>query len=119
MIGLIHRGNMRLLLVLVISIAVGVITIFGLICLIMRARVIEMHLRAALIKQMEATRQAERKSMSKSNAFAQASHDVRASLAGIIGLIDISYDEVSPGLELEKNLKQMEACAKDLLGKTS
>ncbi|XP_030454943.1 histidine kinase CKI1-like [Syzygium oleosum] len=107
---------MRLLLVLVISIAVGVITIFGLICLIMRARVIEMHLRAALIKQMEATRQAERKSMSKSNAFAQASHDVRASLAGIIGLIDISYDEVSPGSELEKNLKQMEACAKDLLG---
>lgn len=106
-------------LLLVIAIAVGVIAILIVICLIARTRVTVMHLRATLIKQMEATRQAESKSMSKSNAFAQASHDVRASLAGVIGLIDISYDEVSPGSELEKNLKQMEACTKDLMGKTS
>ncbi|XP_010026109.2 histidine kinase CKI1 [Eucalyptus grandis] len=103
-------------LLLVIPIAVGVIAILTVICLIARTRVTVMHLRATLIKQMEATRQAESKSMSKSNAFAQASHDVRASLAGVIGLIDISYDEVSPGSELEKNLKQMEACTKDLMG---
>ncbi|KAI3414396.1 RING-CH-type domain-containing protein [Psidium guajava] len=107
---------MQTVLLLTISVAVGVIIIFSFVCLIARAWIIEMHLRAALIKQMEATRQAESKSTSKSNAFAQASHDVRASLAGIIGLIDISYEEVPPGSELEKNLKQMEACAKDLLG---
>ncbi|KAF8036783.1 hypothetical protein BT93_C2482 [Corymbia citriodora subsp. variegata] len=110
------HGSTRLLLLLMISVAVGVIAICSLVFLIVRTRVREMHLRAALIKQMEATRQAESKSMSKSNAFAQASHDVRASLAGIMGLVDISYDEVSPGSELEKNLKQIEACAKDLMG---
>ncbi|KAH0992173.1 hypothetical protein GBA52_003656 [Prunus armeniaca] len=53
----------------------------------------EMLLCATLIKQMEATQQAERKSMRKSLAFASASHDVRAALAGITGLIEISYEE--------------------------
>lgn len=76
-----------------------------------------MHLCAALIKQMEATQQAERKSTNKSIAFAKASHDVRSSLAGIIGLIEICHNEVAPRSELEINLVQMESCTKDLLGK--
>ncbi|KAB2605074.1 histidine kinase CKI1-like [Pyrus ussuriensis x Pyrus communis] len=61
----------------------------------------EMHLCNTLIKQMEATQQAERKSMNKSLAFATASHDIQ---------------EVSPGSELETNLRQMETCARDLFG---
>lgn len=79
----------------------------------------EMYLRAKLIKQMDATQQAERKSMNKSLAFASASHDVRASLAGLTGLIDISKDEVAPGSEIETNLIQMEGCTKDLLGNST
>ncbi|XP_027349422.1 histidine kinase CKI1 [Abrus precatorius] len=76
----------------------------------------EMHLCASLIKQMEATQQAERKSMNKSHAFASATHDVRASLAGLTGLIEMCYHEVVPDSELETNLKQMDSCTKDLLG---
>lgn len=79
-----------------------------------------MNLCGALIKQMEATRQAERKSMNKSLAFASASHDIRASLAGISGLIEMSQNIVPKrdpsGPELHTNLLQMEACNKDLLG---
>ncbi|KAM1709695.1 hypothetical protein ACFXTN_000170 [Malus domestica] len=75
-----------------------------------------MHLCNTLIRQMEATQQAERKSMNKSLAFSTASHDIRAALAGITGLINISKDEVSLGSELETNLRQMETCANDLFG---
>lgn len=57
--------------------------------------------------------QAERKSMNKSRAFASASHDIRASLAGLAGLIEMSYEEVIPGSELEANLKQMGVCTED------
>ncbi|KAI4306739.1 hypothetical protein L6164_029992 [Bauhinia variegata] len=76
----------------------------------------EMHLCASLIKQMEATQQAERKSMNKTVAFANASHDVRAYLAGLTGLIELCYQEAAPGSELVTNLKQMDTCTKDLLG---
>ncbi|XP_068492318.1 histidine kinase CKI1 [Phaseolus vulgaris] len=76
----------------------------------------EMHLCASLIKQCEATQQAEKKNMNKSAAFASASHDVRASLAGITGLIELSSELVAPGSELETNLKQMNGCTQDLLG---
>lgn len=76
----------------------------------------EMHLCWSLIKQNEATQQAERKCMNKSLAFASASHDVRASLAGLTGLIEMSFHEVSPDSELGTNLRQMDSCTKDLLG---
>ncbi|WOG83863.1 hypothetical protein DCAR_0103041 [Daucus carota subsp. sativus] len=75
-----------------------------------------MGLRAALIQQMEASHQAERKSLNKSRALARASHDVRASLAGLTGLIELCHELVDPRSELEGNLVQMEACTKDLLG---
>ncbi|PNY15488.1 histidine kinase cki1-like protein [Trifolium pratense] len=72
---------------------------------------------------MEATEQAERKHMNKSLAFASASHDVRAYLAGLVGLIEmsskllVSNSELDkPHSELETNLKQMDNCAQDLLG---
>ncbi|BFG20719.1 hypothetical protein CerSpe_069930 [Prunus speciosa] len=50
--------------------------------------------------------------MRKSPAFASASHDI----CGITGLVEISYDEVARGSELETNLRQTKACTKDLLG---
>lgn len=89
----------------------------------------EMHLCASLIQQKEATEQAERKNTNKSLAFATASHDLRAYLAGLIGLIEMSSKLVvtnskldtnlKPSSELETNLKQMDNCAQDLLGKSS
>ncbi|KAL9148600.1 hypothetical protein ABFS82_12G052000 [Erythranthe guttata] len=70
--------------------------------------------------QMEATQQSERKSMNKSLAFARASHDIRASLAGINVLIEICRIEVSKRdplrSEIPANLLQMESCTRDLLG---
>ncbi|XP_050225111.1 histidine kinase CKI1-like isoform X2 [Mercurialis annua] len=75
----------------------------------------EMFLCAALIKQTEATQQAERKSMNKTKAYAGANHDVRGSLAAITGLIELCQDEVKPGSELATNLDQMQKCTRDLL----
>ncbi|KAK8497565.1 hypothetical protein V6N13_002968 [Hibiscus sabdariffa] len=69
-----------------------------------------------LIKQMEATQQAERKSMNKSLALVGASHDIRASLAGINGFIDLCLANAAPGSDFESYLKQMSHCAQDLLG---
>ncbi|KAL2519615.1 Histidine kinase CKI1 [Abeliophyllum distichum] len=92
------------------------IMIFIFLLFIVRAARREMHLCVALIKQKESTEQAERKNMNKSLAFATASHDVRASLAGITGLIEICHYQVVSGSELQTNLIQMEVCAKDLLG---
>nr|POE50111.1 histidine kinase cki1 [Quercus suber] len=52
---------------------------------------------------MEATQQAERKSMNKSLAFASASHDVHASLAVLTGLIELCYEEATSSSKLETN----------------
>ena len=93
-----------------------VVSILSFAYIFVRAAKREMHLCATLIKQMEATQQAERKSMNKSLAFASASHDVRASLAGLTGLIELCYKEATSSSELETNLRQMDTCAKDLLG---
>ncbi|KAG0463716.1 hypothetical protein HPP92_019785 [Vanilla planifolia] len=71
---------------------------------------------ANLIKQKEATEQAERKSMNKSIAFANASHDVRASLAGITGLIRLCQEDISSGSDISRNLLQMNVCTSKLLG---
>jgi len=93
------------------------ISIVSFILLVVRAAGREIHLCSALIKQMEATQQAERKSMNKSLAFTSATHDIRAALAGITGLIEICYAEVRAGSELDTNLRQMDDCTKDLVGK--
>jgi K+-sensing histidine kinase KdpD len=93
------------------------ISIVSFILLVVRVAGREIHLCSALIKQMEATQQAERKSMNKSLAFASASHDIRAALAGITGLIEICYAEARAGSELDTNLQQMDDCTKDLVGK--
>lgn len=77
-----------------------------------------MFLCAAFIKQMDATQEAERKSMNKSQALAGASHDIRASLAAITAWIELSRDCNTDSV-LQANLSQMHACTKDLLGNCS
>ncbi|GER40779.1 histidine kinase 1 plant [Striga asiatica] len=119
-LSLIH-SNIRLAFVLlVLVIAFIVIVTCGLLYVTFEAAKREMYLCGALINQMEATQQSERKSMNKSLAFARASHDIRASLAGITGLIEICRDEITKndthGSEMFTNLRQMEACTRDLLG---
>lgn len=119
-----HRGYQSLLhkkcLIALILILLMFILILPTSCyyifLHIRATRREILLSAALIKQMEATQQAERKSMNKSIAFASASHDVRTSLAAIAGLIDLSLSSVSPQEEIRTNLEQMSSCASNLLG---
>lgn len=83
---------------------------------LIRATTKEMHLCAGLIRQIEATKRSERKSNHKSIVFANMSHDLRTSLAAIIGLIDLCHYDAAKGSELEGNLFQMNTCASDLLG---
>ncbi|KAE9589492.1 putative histidine kinase response regulator and transcription factor RR-A-type family [Lupinus albus] len=102
--------------VLIAMIVMILIAILSFLFINVRGTRREMQLCGSLIKQMEATQQAERKNMNKSLAFASASHDVRTSLAGLTGLIEMSYELVTPHSELETNLKQMNNCTRDLLG---
>ncbi|KAF8119112.1 hypothetical protein N665_0001s0161 [Sinapis alba] len=105
------------LYLLVATMFLGLCWPLGFVAFMVNAAGREMHMRATLINQMEATQQAERKSMNKSQAFARASHDIRSSLAGITGLIDLCHDsqEVRLGSELETRLKLVNGCTKDLL----
>lgn len=112
----VHSFNIVLVAVLLIIAAISV-TIIYLLLLIAGGERTKMKLRATLIQQMEVSQQAERKNMNKSRALARASHDVRASLAGMSGLIELCHELVDPRSELKANLGQMEACTKDLLGK--
>ncbi|KAL9148605.1 hypothetical protein ABFS82_12G052500 [Erythranthe guttata] len=117
---LVHKNIKLAFVLLMLMIGVVVITILTFVYLIVEAVRREMHLCGALISQMEATQQSERKSMNKSLAFASASHDICASLAGINGLIEICTNEVSKWdpvrSEIPANLLQMESCTRDLLG---
>ncbi|KAL8153582.1 hypothetical protein V2J09_011342 [Rumex salicifolius] len=70
---------------------------------------------AQLNKYKKAAQEAERRAMNKSAAVATVSHDVRAALACIISLIELSYSTVARGSEVEINLRQMNTCARDLL----
>ncbi|KAI3950647.1 hypothetical protein MKW92_050551, partial [Papaver armeniacum] len=60
-----------------------------------------MFLSATLMKQMEATQQAERRSMNKSIVFASANHDIRGTLTTIVGLIEFCLTGVSPDSNLD------------------
>ncbi|CAM8975636.1 unnamed protein product [Rhodiola kirilowii] len=68
-----------------------------------------------LINQMECTSRAERRSRSKSAAFTDASHEIRGPLAMLITYIDLCYDLVPSGSDVEDNLRKMHACVDDLL----
>ena len=81
-----------------------------------RAAAREMALNADLVRQKEALRQAERKSLNKTNAFAGASHDIRSALAVITGLVDVSRVEAQTNPQMMHNLEQMDVCTNKLLG---
>ncbi|XVF22098.1 hypothetical protein REPUB_Repub12eG0144600 [Reevesia pubescens] len=116
LVSLVHRNSKLSLILLVVMIVMVVISIFSFVLFMVRTAEREMCLYAKLIKQMEATQQAERKSMNKSLALAGISHDIRASLAGITGLIDLCLTDAAPRSDFEAYLKQMSNCAQDLLG---
>ncbi|KAL6219237.1 hypothetical protein ACLB2K_012443 [Fragaria x ananassa] len=102
-----------LLILMIVTMAVFLFSYFF---LMLGAAKREIQLCTKLIKQDEATRQAETKSMKKSEAITSASHDVRNALACMTELIRISCDEVSQGSEIKDYLTQMDACTKHLLG---
>ncbi|KAF0894607.1 hypothetical protein E2562_001905 [Oryza meyeriana var. granulata] len=80
-----------------------------------RAVAREALLDADLVRHKDALRQAERKSMNKSNAFAGASHDIRSALAAVAGLIEVSRPEAATSPNIMDNLNQMEVCTNKLL----
>lgn len=114
--GLFHGESRFVLLLLVACIVILLAAILSIICIVARARMREVHLCARLIEQKEATQQAERKSMRKSKAFVEASHNIRTSLACLTTLIENSYSEATLVPELRLNLQQMGKCANELLG---
>ncbi|KAK7278184.1 hypothetical protein RJT34_23209 [Clitoria ternatea] len=111
-----HSYKKKGLALLVVTLLMILIALLSFLFINCKSAKREMHLCGSLIKQMEATRQAEKNNMNKIMGFASASHDVRASLAGLTGLIEMSYEFVAPGSELETNLRQMDTCTQDLLG---
>ena len=116
LVSLVHRNSKLSLILLAVMIVIVVISILIFVLLMVRTAEKEMCLYAKLIIQMEATQQAERKSMNKSLALAGASHDIRSLLAGITGLIDLCLTDAAPRSDFEAYLKQMHNCAQDLLG---
>ncbi|XP_058003825.1 histidine kinase CKI1 [Hevea brasiliensis] len=113
---LVHRNSRLSIMLLSIVLVLVIVSLCMYIFLTARATKREMFLCAALIKQTEATQQAERKSMNKTKAYAGANHDVRGSLAAITGLIELCQEDAKPESELAANLMQMQNCTKDLLG---
>ncbi|XP_062098539.1 histidine kinase CKI1 [Humulus lupulus] len=116
MVNFVHKQSIVQLILLVSIMVTTILPIFSFVFINFRDSIIENYLREALIEQREATKLAEERTQNRSLAFARASHDIRAPLAGITGLIQLSYMEVAPGSDLETNLRQMDACTKDLLG---
>ncbi|KAL0364842.1 UNVERIFIED_CONTAM: Histidine kinase CKI1 [Sesamum angustifolium] len=114
--SLAHKNGVVALVLLVCMLATIVISIGVFIIIILKSAKREMFLCDALIKQMESTQQAERKSMNKSLAFANASHDIRSSLAAISGLIDLCHETAKPHSDLSANLTQINTCVVDLVG---
>ncbi|XP_042047743.1 histidine kinase CKI1-like [Salvia splendens] len=118
--SLVHKNIRLCFALIVVMVGAVVITICIFVSLIVEAARREMSLCGALIKQMESTQQSERKSMNKSLAFASASHDIRASLAGISGLVEVCRTQLIKRdpctSQVLENLLQMESCTRDLLG---
>ncbi|CAM6098136.1 unnamed protein product [Calypogeia fissa] len=109
-----RRSRVVFALLLALSLSVGFLGCFFIV-LLTRGISSEMRLRAALIRQLEATKQAENKSSHKSIMFASMSHDLRTPLAAILGLIDLCLCDAMESSELESNLSQMKSCATNLL----
>ncbi|KAJ6762589.1 TWO-COMPONENT HISTIDINE KINASE [Salix purpurea] len=116
LVHLVHRNSMLSLLLLALVFIFIVISLCTYLFLTARATNREMFLCASLIKQTEATQQAERKSMNKTKAFAGANHDVRNSLAAVRASIHFCQEEANPDSKLAAQLVLLENHTKDLLG---
>ena len=103
-----------------VVVAIAAAAFFVVLRALRRSMAREASLRANLARQNDALRQAERKSMNKSNAFASASHDIRSALAAIAGLVDMSRPEAQalPAPGIVENLDQMGICTNKLFGKS-
>ncbi|XP_027109545.2 histidine kinase CKI1-like [Coffea arabica] len=111
-----HKSSMLAIMLLVLTLVGSVVSLCLFIFLILKAARREIVLCDALVKQKESTQQAERKSMSKTNAFATYSHDLRASLTAITCLIELCREDVVPNSQLAANLSQLDTYVHDLLG---
>ncbi|CDP18239.1 unnamed protein product [Coffea canephora] len=111
-----HKSSMLAIMLLVLTLVGSVVSLCLFFFLILKAARREIVLCDALIKQKESTQQAERKSMSKTNAFATYSHDLRASLTAITCLIQLCREDVVPNSQLAANLSQLDTYVHDLLG---
>ncbi|GMI79384.1 CYTOKININ-INDEPENDENT 1 [Hibiscus trionum] len=115
LVGFIEK-NSKLSLMLLVLMFICILVSFGIfIFFSIRAAKREMFLCAAFVKQMNATQQAERKSMFKTQTYSRANHDIRSSLAAITTFLDHCHVGVNPNNELAANLAQIKTCTKDLL----
>lgn len=112
----VHKHNKQAYLLLVLMFFIVVVSLCAFIIIIFKAARRDMFLCAALIKQMELTNQAEKKSLNKSRAFASASHDIRNGFGNITCKIDNCLDDASPFPELARNLKLINDETMNLLG---
>ncbi|KAJ9543168.1 hypothetical protein OSB04_022875 [Centaurea solstitialis] len=109
--SMMHKDIKSVFVLLSVTFVTIPISIFAFLVLTMRASRREMCLRAALIKQKEATQQAERFSNNHSLAFANASHDIRTFLAGIDGTLDLIISDNIQGSELVERLTTIKDCS--------
>lgn len=116
LVELVHRNSMLALWLLALLFVFIIISLCIYLFLTARATNREMLLCAALIKQTEATQQAERKSMNKTKAYAGVNHDVRNSLSAIRAWMHFCQEEASQDSKLAEQLVQMEKHTKDLVG---
>ncbi|CAN1839879.1 Histidine kinase CKI1 [Linum perenne] len=117
--GAVRSSRKLALNLLILIIVVLLFSTFGfllLIVLIVKASIRETQLCRALINQMEATQQAERKSLKKSLAFATASHEIRNLLTPVSSFIHDSVTDLPPDSARATTLKVIHDSTKDLLG---
>ncbi|KAJ8529604.1 hypothetical protein K7X08_036439 [Anisodus acutangulus] len=110
----VHKHNKQAYLLLVLMFVILVVVLCAIIIIVFKHARREMFLCVALIKQMELTNQAEKKSITKSLAFAGASREIRNGFGNITCRIDNCLDDASP--ELAKNLKLIKEETMGLLG---
>ncbi|KAM3378003.1 histidine kinase CKI1 [Capsicum galapagoense] len=99
----VHKHNKEAYLLLVFMFVIVVVSLCSFIIIVFKAARRDMFLCAALIKQMELSNQAEKKSLTKSQAFATASHDIRNGFGSITCKINSCLDYAPP--QLEQSLK--------------
>ncbi|KAL5230744.1 hypothetical protein ABZP36_029520 [Zizania latifolia] len=114
MVGMFRQGGITMMVFVFTMVAAAAAACFVMARALRRAAAREAVLDAEIVRQKDALRQAERKSMNKSNAFASASHDIRSALAAIAGLIEVSRPEAAANPNVMDNLHQMDVCTKKL-----